>query len=165
MKSNKKFSLLMACLCLLLLVLLIYPTYSSEKKQTNSVTAANSSAEVVKGSKTDETKDHRIIVYYLRRTSRCATCKKIEKYTLEAVNDAFEKELSAGTIQIKVLNVDEKQYNHFIKDYNLITKSVIVSDMAGSSEKRWKNLEKIWEYVINEEKFKEYIIEEVKAYL
>jgi hypothetical protein len=165
MKTNKKSGFLMACLCLLLLVLLIYPTYGSEKKQTNSITAAKGSSEIIKSSKTDETKDHRIIVYYFRKTSRCATCKKIEKYTLEAVKGTFKKELASGTIQAKVINMEEDENLHFIGDYKLITKSVIVSDMAGPNEKRWKNLEKIWEYVINEKKFKKYIIEEVKAYL
>lgn len=161
--SNKISNHLVLCLSLLLLVVLNYPAYGSEK-DTGSATAVTAPIESIDTLKSAEKKENRIIVYYFHGTSRCTTCKKIEKYTMEAINEAFEKELNAGTIQTKVINVEKKENTHFAEDYKLITKSVIVSEMAGSNETRWKNLEKIWEYVLDEEDFKEYIIDEIKAY-
>jgi len=89
----------------------------------------------------------------------------IEKLTLEAVNEAFKKELGAGTIETKVINMDEVANSHFDKDYKLSAQAVIISEMTGSNERRWKNLDKIWDYVSDEHEFKEYIIDEVRAYL
>lgn len=163
LKSNKIFYHLVLCLSLLLLIAFNFPAYGSEKN-TGSATAVTAPIESIDSPKSAEKKEPRIIVYYFHGTSRCATCKKIEKYTVEAINKAFEKELNAGTIQTKVINVEEKENTHFAEDYKLITKSVIVSETAGDNETRWKNLEKIWEYVLNEEDFKEYIIDEIKAY-
>ena len=153
------------CVGLLILVVLTYPTYSSEKGQTDPATIIKSSEESLNTVNPAQIKDHKIIVYYFHGTSRCATCRKIEKYTIEAVNESFEKELSSGIIQTKVINVEEKENAHFAKDYKLITKSVIISDMTGEVEKRWKNLEKVWELVLDEDVFKGYVVDEIKAYL
>ena len=66
---------------------------------------------------------------------------------------------------MKVINVDEKENSNFSKDYQLFTRSVVVSDIVNGKETQWKNLQKVWELVRNEEAFKEYIQNEIKAYL
>ena len=165
MKSNKLYILLVLFLSFSLLALFHNPTYSSENKQANSAKIVKGSEEDVTDSNADEGKNHKVMVYYFHGNRRCMTCILIETLTMEAVNGAFENELRKGTVQSKIVNVDEEENKHFIKDYNLFTKSVIVSDIAGTQEKRWKNLEKVWEYVLDEEKFKEYIINEIKEYL
>ena len=141
MNSNKIFGFLTTCITLLLLSVLIFPIYGSEKKQTDP--AAKGSVELVDTTKAKKTTDHKIIVYYFHMAARCETCMKIEKLTLEAVNEAYKKELGAGTIETKVINIDEDVNGHFDKDYKLRAQSVIISDMTGFNEKRWKNLDKI----------------------
>jgi hypothetical protein len=64
-----------------------------------------------------------------------------------------------------VINIDKAANSHFDKDYKQRAQSVIISDMTGFNEKRWKNLDKIWEYVSYEIEFKKYIIDEAKACL
>jgi hypothetical protein len=164
LSSHKIFRFVIASIALLLLYLLIFPIYGNEKKQTDSSLAVKGPVELVNISKAKATAGHKIIVYYFHMTARCETCMKIEKLTLEAVNEAFKKELGAGTIETKVINIDEDANSHFTKDYKLRAQAVIISDMAGSNEKRWKTLEKIWDYDSDEIEFKEYIIDEVKAY-
>ena len=66
---------------------------------------------------------------------------------------------------MKVINVDEKENSHFSKDYKLFTRSVVVSDIVNGKETQWKNLQKVWELVHNDEAFKKYIQDEIKAYL
>jgi hypothetical protein len=141
------------------------PAYGCEKNQTDPAVTAKGPGDLANTLKSKGTTDHKIIVYYFHMTARCETCMKIEKLTIEAVNEAFKKELGAGTIETKVINIDEAANSHFDKDYKLRAQAVIISDMAGSNEKRWKNLEKIWDYVSNEIEFKQYITDEVKAYL
>jgi hypothetical protein len=154
-----------ASIALLSLYLLIFPIYSSEKTQTDSSLAAKGPVDLVNTSKAKATTGHKIIVYYFHMAARCETCMKIEKLTLEAVNEAYKKELGAGTIETKVINIDEDANSHFDKDYKLRAQSVIISDVTGSNEQRWKNLEKIWDYVSDEIEFKKYIMDEINAYL
>ncbi|MEW6411147.1 MAG: nitrophenyl compound nitroreductase subunit ArsF family protein [Candidatus Zixiibacteriota bacterium] len=108
----------------------------------------------------------KLIVYYVHGTRRCATCKKLEAYTQEAIESGFVKELEAGTIEWQTVNTDEEGNSHFIQDYQLYTKSVILSEVQDGKELRWKNLDKIWELVRGDkEAYIKYIQDEVKAFL
>lgn len=107
----------------------------------------------------------RVVVYYFHGTVRCSTCIKIQVLTVAAVREGFASEIKNGKVQVKVLNIDEEPNRHFEADYSLETKSVVVSQCFGETEKQWKNLEKIWDYVDNEKLFMEYIKTEVKKYL
>ena len=106
-----------------------------------------------------------VIVYYFHTTSRCPTCYKIEQYTQEAVEQYFNKEILAGTLVFKTINFDEKENKHFIKDYQLYTKSVVISMIKEGKEVKFNNLTKIWEYVRDKEKFYDYIKTETAKYL
>ena len=105
-----------------------------------------------------------IVVYYFYTTRRCMSCKKIEAFTAEAVKTTFAKELANGSIQWKTFNVDEPQHKHYLKDYELFTKSVIVSEIKGGKETRWKNLEDVWELLGDPGKFQQYVVKEIEAY-
>jgi hypothetical protein len=105
------------------------------------------------------------IVYYFYTNVRCPTCHKLENYTEEAVTGYFADLIKQGVIQYKGVNTDEKGNEHFLKDYELYTKSVIVSEIQDGQQKRWKNLDKIWERVGDKEKYLKYIQDEVKAYI
>jgi hypothetical protein len=102
------------------------------------------------------------IVYYFHGTSRCHTCRTIEAYADESVKAAFAPELSSGAIQWKPTNIDESANEHFIKDYQLYTRSLVVVD--GSNPKRFKNLEKIWTLVSDKPGFLKYVQDEVRAF-
>ncbi len=108
---------------------------------------------------------HRIIAYYFHGTARCATCRAIEQYTHEALVTGFPTELESGTLEWRPINVEEPQNQHFIDEYQLTMRSVILADMAGENQTRWKNLERIWDFVVDEDAFISYIQEETRAYL
>jgi len=107
----------------------------------------------------------RVVVYYFHTTARCPTCHKIENYTREAVEQKFGEEIEEGMMEFRSVNIEEQGNKHFIKDYKLHTKSVVVSDMKSGKETRWKNLAKVWELVGNKENFFRYIEDEVDLYL
>ncbi|MFH1434975.1 MAG: nitrophenyl compound nitroreductase subunit ArsF family protein [Pseudomonadota bacterium] len=107
----------------------------------------------------------RIIVYYFHGDARCKSCMTIEKYTREALEKYFTKEIQKGLIEWRVINVDEPENEHYVKDYKLFSKSVILSDMVDGKEKRWKNLKEVWELIQKKEEFLTYIRDEVRSYL
>jgi hypothetical protein len=101
--------------------------------------------------------DTKFFVYYFHTTGRCPTCIKMEKYTNEAMKAYFPNELKSGKIEFKVVNVEMPENDHFIKDYGLYTKSVVLSAVNSGKELRWKNLDKIWTKVRDRNEFMNYI--------
>lgn len=108
---------------------------------------------------------HAVTVYYFHGKYRCYSCNLIEQLTRISVEEGFSEEIGKGLVSFKVLNVEEQENSHFIKDYSLYTKSVIVSDVRGGKEIRWKNLTKVWELLRNEVAFKSYVQAEVNKFL
>lgn len=98
----------------------------------------------------------KVNVYYFYGKPRCTTCMKIENYTKSAVESMKDK-----TIVYKGIDMEKSENGAMVKKYNLYTKSVIVSKVKNGKE-QWKNLDKIWLKVGNEQEFKKYIITETK---
>jgi len=105
------------------------------------------------------------IVYYFFNNFRCPSCKKIEGYTSETVNGKFSSEVKAGRISWKPVNLDEPANKHFMQDYKLVTKSVVIVEMVNGKEARWKNLDKIWEHLRNKSRFSAYVEGEIRSFV
>jgi hypothetical protein len=108
---------------------------------------------------------HRVTAYYLHTTFRCASCRKIEAFTKEAIETGFADELKDGRLVFRVVNVEEKGNEHFVKDFKIFTKSVVLVDERSGKQIAWKNLPKVWELLGDKEGFLRYIREETRAYL
>ncbi len=105
----------------------------------------------------------KFIVYYFMTTMRCPSCHKIENWTHSTVTEKFAEEIKAGKIEWKIVNIDEKANEHFIKEYSIFTKTVIVSKIVDGKEVSWKNLDKVWQLLSNQDNFQKYIESELKA--
>ena len=165
MGSNKKPKCLVLCLAAILLFSFFQYACGNEDKSTTTVSKSDLADQKGSDQNPGETNDHSVIVYYFHGKFRCGTCKRIEKLTKEAVTESFADEIRTGLVEMKVINVDEKENSHFNKDYKLFTRSVVVSDIVNGKETQWKNLQKVWELVHNEAAFKKYIQNEIEAYL
>lgn len=112
------------------------------------------------------TGDTKVIAYYVHGTRRCVTCRKLESYTQEAIEAAFSEQLEAGTIVWMPVNTDEEGNGHFIDDYQLFTKSVVLSEVKDGEELRWKNLDQIWTLVRGDKAaYLKYIQDELTAFI
>ena len=107
----------------------------------------------------------KIMAYYFHGTMRCPTCHKLEQYSKEAIETNFKDALASGKLEFKVVNVDDKDNEHYGSDYQLYTKSLILSLVKDGKETKWKNLDKIWEYVGNKQRFVDYVKNEVSDFL
>ncbi len=105
------------------------------------------------------------IVYYFMTTQRCPSCMKIEAYSYEAVVKNFKDRLNNKKLVWKIVNLDEPQHNHFIKDYDLFTKSVVLVKIRNGSPVSWKNLDKVWTLLNDKNEFIAYVTEEVESFL
>ena len=107
----------------------------------------------------------KLVAYYFHGSARCPSCMKIEEFTEEAIHGKFSDLIEDGRLEYSVVNVEESGNEHFVDDYQLYTKSVVLVDTRGGEEFRWKNLEKVWELLNDKDAFFEYIYDEVDSYL
>jgi len=107
----------------------------------------------------------KVIAYYFYTNFRCKSCYTIEKYTKEAIEGNFEDELASGKLVFTTVNVEEKENEHFLGDYQLYTKSVVLSLVRDGEEIKFKNLKKVWELLRNKDEFYKYIEEETQELL
>ena len=110
----------------------------------------------------DQIPSHKVIAYYFHTNTRCSTCKKIEEYSKEAILEGFKTELENGTLELRIVNYEEPQNRHFVKDYKLVTKSLILVNMIDGEEFEWTNLKLVWQLTKNKEAFLNYVRKEVR---
>ncbi|MBK9128446.1 MAG: hypothetical protein IPM13_11710 [Phycisphaerales bacterium] len=108
---------------------------------------------------------HKFVAYYFHRTLRCATCLSIEKQSREAIEQGYAGELSAGTLEWHAVNIDESEDEHFEKDFNLETQSLVLVERAGEKVARWRLLPKVWELEDDPHAFNEYVTREVARFI
>jgi len=89
----------------------------------------------------------------------------MEKYSREAVDSNFKDALASGKLEFKAVNVEEGGNEHFVNDYKLYTKTLVLSMTKDGKEVKSKNLDKIWELARNKQKFIDYVASEVKAFM
>ncbi len=137
-----------------------------EQSQTSKEAKISAPIDSTRIDTNDSTKtEPEVIAYYFHTTVRCVSCKKIEAYSREAIENGFAEELKNGTLKFESINIDDEDNKHFAKDYQLYTKSLIICDMESGKQVQWKNLEKVWQLLGNEEKFIKYVRDEINSYL
>ena len=112
-----------------------------------------------------ESPKRKVIVYYFHHTLRCKSCVRMEELTKETVEKYFKKELADSLIIFKPVDVDEEQNIHFEEDYKLEFQQVILSNHAGYKETAWKNLEKVWDLLHQEDDYRQYIRKELNQFI
>jgi len=107
----------------------------------------------------------KIIAYYFHTTYRCATCRRIEAYSREAIDTGFARELQDGRLEFRLVNVQLPENRHFVEDYQLFTKSLVLVHMKDGKQMEWTNLDRVWELTGNREAFVGYVQQGVRGYL
>jgi hypothetical protein len=89
----------------------------------------------------------------------------IEAYAQQAIETKFKDELQNGTLQWKTVNTDESANEHFVKDFALVSSSLVVVEMSGGDVVRHDVLQDAWTLVRDEPRFKQYVQKSVHEYL
>jgi hypothetical protein len=131
----------------------------------STASAAQAAADSMRAEPDSAALSHRVIAYYLHTTKRCVSCRKIESFTQEAMTTGFPGELKSGRLVWRVVNVEEKGNEHFVKEFQLFTKSVVLVDERDGKQHSWKNLAKVWEYLNDRTRFIRYVQEETRAFV
>jgi hypothetical protein len=106
-----------------------------------------------------------ITAFYFHGNFRCSNCRKIEQYSREAIEKYFAAQLKNGKLVFNVINYELPENTHFVEDYQLYTRSLIIAEFKGSTQLRWKNLTGVWNYLDDREAFYDYVKSEIHGYL
>lgn len=117
----------------------------------------------VKAGKTAEAKT--AVVYYFYTDTRCSSCKTLEAYTREAVAARLAAGYKDWKIEFRGVNVDEEPNKHFVQDYWLNSKSVVVQKYAGGKALNWSRLDKVWQLLGDKDAFMNYVADETRKLL
>lgn len=130
--------------------------------QSNAYAAKSAPANA---SETAKLQQHQVktVVYYFHGNMRCASCRKIEAYTKEALQSGFAEALQNGNLELQVINVDKSANEHYVQDFQLYTRSVVLERRAGNQQQQWKNLDQVWSLIRNKTAFMEYVQKQIRA--
>lgn len=105
------------------------------------------------------------VVYYFYTSARCYSCNLLETYTREAVSSNFSEPYKGWQVEFRGINVDESFNKHFISDFSLNSKSVVVRKFEGEKPGDWKNLQNVWRMLGSKELYTGYVAGEIQGLL
>ena len=111
------------------------------------------------------TQPNHVVVYYFHTNFRCPNCYNMEKWTKEVVDTDFKDAQANGTLVLKIINTETKGNEHFMGDYKLFTKSVVLGLVKDAKEVKWTNLAKVWDFLRSATNFKTYVKDEISKYM
>ncbi len=115
--------------------------------------------------KAEKVASNAVIAYYFHGNVRCYKCTSMEAYADEALKTGFPKDLESGRLIWRPTNIDLPKNKHFVKDYKLVTRSLVLVEAKDGKQVRWKNLPKIWELVGDKDAFIKYVQKEAEVFI
>jgi len=103
--------------------------------------------------------------YYFHASYRCKKCTTLEQYSREAIETNFKDNLGNGTLHFDKVNFDEDQNRHYLQDYNLTYRALVLVRYKDGKQVEFKNLSRIWQLVGDKDAFLDYVKAETEAYL
>ena len=137
----------------------------SQKSPDKSTQETTNKTSAQPSSSTQKNPERKIIAYYFYGNVRCVSCKKIEAYSYEAIQTGFKDEIKNGLLEWKTVNIDKPENKHFVDDYELYTRSLVVVEFKNDKQTKWKNLDMVWELLKNKNAFIDYVQKETKEFL
>ncbi len=107
----------------------------------------------------------KVVVYYFHGNFRCKTCRTIEAYSEEAITKGFADQLASGRLTWRVVNTDEPENKHFVQDFELVTKSLVLVEYLDDKVTRHENLKQVWQLVRDKERFLDYVRTATREFL
>jgi hypothetical protein len=105
------------------------------------------------------------VVYYFSTSSRCASCMRIEAWTKECLEQEFGSELKAGRIAWKPVNLEADGNMHFVEDFKLTAKTVILCNYRDGKPGQYADLIDVWQLLNDKGRFFLLVHTKVKEFL
>ena len=144
-------------------VLLVFAVGSLAYMVVKEVSDRRAASHTATASAAKVTTATQLVVYYFSEGKECTTCEQIPLLARTALETQFPDELKSGAIVWCAIDVDEARNAHYIDEYGIYTKSIVLSRIENGKQTRWKNLDRVWDLVYDKPAFIEYVQQEVRA--
>ena len=128
-------------------------TGEASQRETPAPAAATESAE----------EGIKVVVTYLHATFRCVTCNTIEAMAKETVETRFSEALSAGAIEWRTANYQERE--DLAERYEVVAACVVVSKIVDGQETDYQRLDDVWTLMKDPPAFEKYVSDAILGYL
>ncbi len=99
-----------------------------------------------------------VVVYYFHGNMRCVSCNTIERLLLSSLQIEFQQEMDNGTLAIRIVNIEDRENEHFVTDFDLANRTVVVENIENAD---WIKLDRVWEFTSDSSAFYEYVTSEI----
>lgn len=106
-----------------------------------------------------------VVAYFFHGNVRCKTCRTIEDFTTEAITTGFVDELKEGRLELRTVNVDDPRHEHFVEDFQMTSRVVVLARLEGGRPTSYRRLERVWELAKDHDSFIEYVARETRSML
>lgn len=108
---------------------------------------------------------NQVVMTYFISGTRCDSCKKIEQLSRETAEKDFSAEIAAKQLIFRVIDTGEPVHHHYVDDYKLTSKTVVVSHRVDGKETEWEAMEKVWDLLDEPEAFRAYLAVSIRKHL
>ncbi|RPJ35749.1 MAG: hypothetical protein EHM17_01215 [Verrucomicrobiaceae bacterium] len=106
-----------------------------------------------------------VVMTYFLLGSRCPSCRKIEALARETAEQVFPAELAAKKLIFRVIDTGEPMNRHYLNDYQLSSKTIVISRRVDGRETAWKDMRKVWDLFDDPPAYHAYLGAQVRGYL
>lgn len=110
-------------------------------------------------------KGPQVVMTYFLIGTRCESCRKIEALARATAEDDFADELAAHKLIFRVVDTSEPANGHFLTDYKLTSKTVVISRRVDGRDNDWKDMDRVWELLDDGPAFHAYLGKQVREFL
>lgn len=107
----------------------------------------------------------KLVATYFHGNKRCNTCRTIQAQVKEALEGGFPDALMSGALELREVNLDLPGNDHYATDYALTGSSLVLTDVQGGKQTRFKVLQDVWTLWADQPAFVAYVQRETRAWL
>jgi hypothetical protein len=107
---------------------------------------------------------NQVVMTYFISGVRCESCKKIEDLSRETAEKSFSAEVATQKLVFRVIDTGEPANRHYVDDYKLTSKTVVISHRVDGKETEWKDMDKVWDLLDQPDAFRSYLASTIQEY-
>ena len=108
---------------------------------------------------------NQVVMTYFISGERCENCRKIELLCRQTAERDFATELAGNRVVFRVIDTGEPANAHYVADYQLTSKIVVLSHRVDGRETEWAAMEKVWDLLDDPAGFRAYLAAPIRKYL
>ena len=137
----------------------VWGKISPDPAVTNAATAQSAATTTATAEATapKATRQPSVVVTYFTTDVRCVSCKTIERLTRETLKRDFAKAMESGQLRFQTINIDRPENKHYIQEYDLSFKTVVVNRPSQSTDGDWEKLDDVWRLLNEPNDFAAYV--------